>query len=467
MGISIVEVVARSLTPFAELYGRSELQRVEESAGKLRERLGGGVIWNINSTARGGGVAELLQSVVAYSRGASVDTRWLVMSGSPEFFRLTKQLHNAIHGHASEGFTLGQAERSVYESTAREVALELIAIVRPGDVVILHDPQPAGLCEALSRHGAHVIWRCHIGRDEANAESLRAWDFLAPYVRHAAVRVFTRQAYIPPQLTDARNVIIPPTIDPASAKNQAMSDDTAHAILVHAGIVEGPVPQGARCEFMLSDGSLSTVRRAADVIRLGRAPLWNVPLIVQVSRWDRLKDPIGVMQGFAMLNSAGVDASLVLAGPNVRAVADDPEGAEVFMEVEAAWRQLPHGARMNAQENAAMVNALQRHASVVVQKSLEEGFGLTVAEAMWKARPVVASRVGGIQDQIEHEVSGLLLDNPSDPRQLTAALRRVLEAPDLARRLGVQANKRVRDLFVNLRSLYAYTDLILTITDAR
>ena len=228
---------------------------------------------------------------------------------------------------------------------------------------------------------------------------------------------------------------------------------------------------------MLSDGSLSTVRRAADVIRLGRAPLWNVPLIVQVSRWDRLKDPIGVMQGFAMLNSAGVDASLVLAGPNVRAVADDPEGAEVFMEVEAAWRQLPHGARMNVQlvslpmhdpqENAAMVNALQRHASVVVQKSLEEGFGLTVAEAMWKARPVVASRVGGIQDQIEHEVSGLLLDNPSDPRQLTAALRRVLEAPDLARRLGVQANKRVRDLFVNLRSLYAYTDLILTITDAR
>jgi trehalose synthase len=474
VAISIIEVSARSLAPFAELYGHAELERVDESARKLHERLGEGVIWNVNSTARGGGVAELLQSVVAYSRGATIDTRWAVMGGSPEFFNLTKQLHNAIHGHAPEGFALDHAQRSLYEHFAQEAALDLMALVRPNDVVILHDPQTAGLAEPLAKYGAHVIWRSHIGRDEPNESSVRAWEFLAPYVRQAAVRVFTRKAYVPEQLANVRNVIIPPTIDPASPKNQTMSDDTTHAILVHAGILEGPMPADARCEFRHTDGSLSTVRRAADVVRLGRAPSWEAPLIVQVSRWDRLKDPIGVMRGFAVLNSAGVNASLVLAGPNVRAVADDPEGAGVFMEVEAAWRQLSQGVRMNVQlaslpmndlqENAAMVNALQRHAQVVVQKSLEEGFGLTVAEAMWKGRPVVASAVGGIQDQIEDGVSGLLVHDPRDPNEFASLLRRVLEQPELSRKLGEQAEKRVRELFVNLRSLHAYADLILNIT---
>lgn len=476
MGIHTVDVAARSLEPFAELYGPSELTRVAESVAKLRARLGeDGVIWNVNSTARGGGVAELLQSVVAYARGAGIDCRWVVMDGSAEFFRLTKQLHNAIHGYAHGDVSFGAKAHALYTDATQEAALEFLAVVRPGDVVLLHDPQTAGLCLPLVRHGIHVIWRCHIGRDTPNEYSERAWEFLAPYVRPAAVRVFTRKEYVPPQLASCRNAVVPPTIDPASPKNQPMSEATTRTILVEAGIIEGPIPEGGHGEFRQTDGSYSSVRHAADVLRLGRAPAWDIPLIVQVSRWDRLKDPIGVMQGFAMLSGAGFDANLILAGPNVRAVADDPEGAEVFAEVEDAWRELPHGVRMNvqlvslpmhdAQENAAMVNALQSHATVVVQKSLEEGFGLTVAEAMWKARPVIASRVGGIQDQIEHNVSGILLDHPDDPRELTTALKRVLEAPALAKQLGTEARKRVRDLFINLRSLYSYADLVMETTE--
>jgi trehalose synthase len=209
-----------------------------------------------------------------------------------------------------------------------------------------------------------------------------------------------------------------------------------------------------------------------DVIRLGRAPAWDTPLVVQVSRWDPLKDPIGVMRGFASLvdGQAPAGAELVLAGPDVRAISDDPEGAEVFDAVVAEWRALPHAIRNrvhlaslptdDVDENAAIVNALQRHAAVVVQKSLEEGFGLTVTEAMWKARPVVASAVGGIQDQIEDGVHGLLLHDPSDLSSFATSLRRVLEDTALAERLGSAARERVREQFLGVRHLLEYARLI-------
>jgi trehalose synthase len=177
-----------------------------------------------------------------------------------------------------------------------------------------------------------------------------------------------------------------------------------------------------------------------------------------------------VLEGFARYAERGGDTHLILVGPSVTDVADDPEGAEVFAEIMTAFRALPEGIRARVhltnlplddpQENAAIVNALQRHATVVAQKSLQEGFGLTVTEAMWKATPVVASRVGGIQDQIVHESSGLLLDDPRDPDALAAALQRLLADPDYARRLGRAGQERVRACYLNLRSLYAYAEVI-------
>ncbi len=214
------------------------------------------------------------------------------------------------------------------------------------------------------------------------------------------------------------------------------------------------------------------------MIRLGRPPTWETPLVVQVSRWDPLKDPVGVMRGFASLvdGTTPSSAHLVLAGPDVSGVTDDPEGGAVFDAVHLAWRALPHAVRdkihlaslptADVEENAVIVNALQRHATVVVQKSLKEGFGLTVTEAMWKGRPVLASAVGGIQDQIEDGVSGVLLKDPTNVEEFAMALRRLLEDPDWAQRLGAAARDRVCDQFLGIRHLLEYARLIARLDEA-
>jgi trehalose synthase len=465
-----VQVAPRSLRAFEPLVGAEQLAEAARAAAALHEQLSGRVIWNLNSTAVGGGVAEMLRSLLAYARGAGVDIRWRVFEAPTEFFRITKRLHNALHGFEGDGLPLEAGARKLYESALAKTAGEFSEFVRKRDVVLLHDPQTAGLIPHLVSMGARVVWRCHIGSDKTNAQSEQAWAFLDPYLEAADSLVFTRSAFVPPHLS-ARSAIIRPSIDPFSAKNQELDDATVLAILVHVGLVEGPAGPGAP-SFTTEDGSPGRVDHCADVMRLGRPPAPQTPLVVQVSRWDRLKDPVGVMRGFAQLidRTGANGAELVLAGPNVRAVADDPEGAEVFDEVASAWRSLPHGERRrvhlaslpskDVQENGVIVNALQRHASVVVQKSLREGFGLTVAEAMWKRRAVLASGVGGILDQIEDGVHGLLLSDPCDLEAFGAALGRLIESPTLRDELGRNARERVLREYLALRSLFEYAELI-------
>jgi trehalose synthase len=336
--------------------------------------------------------------------------------------------------------------------------------------VILHDPQTAGLASHLMAHGALVVWRCHVGNDEPGPEVEAAWDFLAPYLQDIPVTVFTREQYIPACCDNGRSMIIPPSIDPFSPKNQEMEEAVQRSILVHTGLIEGP--DGLPPMFTRQDGSPGRVDRRADITRAGPAPSWDTLLIVQVSRWDPLKDPIGVMHGFVELLQRPTErhAVLVLAGPNVSAISDDPEGKGTLDQVEAAWRELPHGFRERVhlaclpmaddEENAAIVNALQRHATIVVQKSLREGFGLTVTEAMWKGRPVVAGGVGGIRDQIEDGKSGLLIDNPRDLGAFAEALKRLLDDRQLCDTLGRNAHERVRERYLGIRHLLQYADLL-------
>ncbi len=466
-----VRVGAQSLERFRGVLPEERVDEGLRIAEAARERLAGRVVWNVNSTAVGGGVAEMLRPLLAYTRGAGINTRWLVIRGDDEFFRITKRLHHALHGSTGDGSPLGAAERDHYEAVLTENARELAAVLSPDDVVLLHDPQTAGLASHVARAGAKVIWRCHIGHDSPGAEVDHGWSFLAPYLESVPVFVFSRRAYVPGFCDHGRSVVIPPSIDPFSPKNQELDPDTVRSILVHVGLVEGPPPD-VPPTFERTDGSPGRVGRLADVLRLGRAPTWETPLVVQVSRWDDLKDPIGVLDGFAAIvdGRAPQDAELVLAGPNVHAVADDPEGARVFDDVVAAWRALPHAVRnrihlaslptADVDENAAIVNALQRHATVVVQKSLHEGFGLTVTEAMWKGRAVLASSVGGIQDQIQDGVHGLLLKDPRDRTEFSTALLRVLEEPALASRLGEAARERVREEFLGFRHLTEYARLI-------
>lgn len=457
-----VRVPSRSLARFAEVLEPAEFDRCRAHLRDAAERLRGRVVWHVNSTARGGGVAEMMSPLIGYARDGGADLRWMVVQGTPGFFTVTKRIHNMLHADPGDGGDLGPAERALYESALWDNAVELSALVRPRDVVVLHDPQTAGLIPPLRRRGARLVWRCHIGFEDLRDPLVaRAWDFLAPYIRAADATVFSRAAYVPDCCSAAPVHIIAPSIDPFSPKNQDMAPGAARAILARAGIVEG-APDDPPPVYVREDGAPGRVDRGADILHVGRAPRWDTPLIVQVSRWDRLKDHLGVMRGFARLGPMN-GTRLVLAGPAVTGVADDPEGPAVLGELTRAWRALPHETRhhvqiaslpvVDVQENAAMVNALQRHAAIVVQKSLKEGFGLTVAEAMWKGRPVVASAVGGIVDQIDDGRDGLLVHDPSDPGELADALRGLLDAPERADALGAAARERVRSRLLIIRQL--------------
>lgn len=451
--------------------GADVVARARDRANAVQDQLRGRVVWNINSTATGGGVAEMLPSLLGYARGLGIDTRWLVIEGVPPFFALTKRLHHHLHGSAGDGGPLGDAERRVYEQVARDNVESLLAQIRPRDVVILHDPQTAGLAPHLASAGVTVIWRCHIGNDEVNEEVARGWAFLEPYLEPVHAFVFTREAYVPPLAAGRYTALIPPSLDPFTPKNEDLDEETTLAILVHTGLLVGQA-SGAPITFLGEDGSPRRVDRRAEVVRWGQAPRWDTPLVVMISRWDPLKDPVGVMHGFAALidGTAPAEAELVLAGPETSGVADDPEAARVLEQTIAAWRELPEAARdrvhlaslptADVEENAVIVNALQRHARVVVQKSLQEGFGLTVAEAMWKSRAVLASAVGGIQDQIVDGEHGLLLDDPTDLGEFGSKLRRLLDDPALTARLGSSAKERVRERFLVVRHLGQYADLL-------
>ncbi len=452
------------------------LQRLEESAVRARARFGDRVIWHVNATAHGGGVAEMLQTLLAYGNGAGIENRWLVIDGDQEFFTITKRLHNRLHGAVGDDGSLGDEEHAHFEEVLAANSAELTSRVSPGDLVMLHDPQTAGLREGLRESGVRVIWRCHVGCDDTNSRTDQAWSFLRRYVEGADAFVFSRRVYAPPWVDPSRLAVIPPSIDPFSAKNAPLDVADVATVLARAGLVAGGDPDGP-VRYTRRDGTAGSVRDHAreGLIVDGSAPPHDARLVVQVSRWDRLKDMAGVMAGFALLVADGSHdgAHLMLLGPAVSGVTDDPEGAEVLDDCRAAWQGLPDAVRSRVHlasipmddpdENAVIVNAVQRHAHAVVQKSLVEGFGLTVTEAMWKGRPVVASRVGGIQDQIEDGRDGLLVDDPRDLDAFAAALGQLLANPRLADRLGAAGHLRALTDFLPDRHLDQYVGLFSTL----
>jgi trehalose synthase len=463
-----------ALGRYRELISRERFERLRGGAG-MRELLGGRQVWNVNSTAAGGGVAELLGTLLPLCLGLGVEARWLVIDGEPDLFVVTKRIHNGLNGVPGDGGPLGAAERALYRRVSEVNAGELTALLRPGDLVILHDPQTAGLVGPAKRAGTTVVWRCHVGCDEVNDDTDRCWEFLTPWLEDADALVFSTEQHVPGWVRKGAWPVhaIAPSVDPFSAKSIPIDPATATAVLRRAGLLAGDAPAAVRVHH--PDGSQITVRSRASVFREGPPPSPDTPQVVQVSRWDLLKDMLGVLRAFALTTGdGGADpahpAHLALLGPEVDGVSDDPEGKQVLERCVAAWRELPEPTRrrvtlaclpMDDQvENAVIVNAAQRHAAVVVQKSLSEGFGLTVTEAMWKSRPVIASAVGGIRDQIVDGEHGLLLDDSTDPVQAARAIDRLLADRAAAERLGEQAHQRVVDPFLPDRHLLQYADLV-------
>jgi trehalose synthase len=444
------------------------VERFHALAAHARELLGGRVIWNVSSTAGGGGVAEMLQRFLRYVLGAGVDCRWIVIDANPQFFEVTKRTHNLLHDAPGDGGELDDRARDVYEKVIEASARELLPQLGDGDVVILHDPQVVGLAPRLREQGTLAVWRCHVGTDEATDRTRHAWEFLRPWIDAAPLVVFSRRVYAPEWLDSERVRVIAPAIDPLSPKNQPLADHQVLAILGAAGVIG---VDAAEAVFQGSNDEQRTVDCRVRVIGEGRPLGADTPMLTQVSRWDHLKDMAGVMRGFVEGGVArATGAHLLLVGPDVSGVGDDPEGQQVLDECTSAWQALPAGDRAtvslvvvpmdDADQNAVIVNALQRHARVVVQKSLEEGFGLTVAEAMWKGRPVVASAVGGIQDQVRDGVDGLLLPRPDDLSAFADAARALLEDPARAERMGASGHERVKDQYLADRDLGQWMALL-------
>lgn len=459
---------------------RTAVDELRAEAAALVPRLEGRTVWMVNSTARGGGVAEMLPPLVSMLRELGVSTCWAVIKPeqAARFFSLTKRLHNLVHDSGDPD--LGPEDRELYESTSRRLSEELAGYVSPKDVVVVHDPQPAGVGALLAdKLDVLCVWRCHIGLDRRTPRTAAAWHFLEPSVSRYHHAVFSAAQYIPHYLA-GRASVIHPAIDPLSHKNRELSPIKLTGILCNAGLVEESSPvvtpawsKGAR--RLRRDGTFGPATDGGPVGLLFR------PMVTQISRWDRLKGWAPLLEGFAELKRRAAEgelslddrqrrrlqiARLILAGPEPGAVQDDPEAMDVLGELKSAYAALEPGLAEDVvllslpmdslKHNALMVNVLQRAASVVVQNSLQEGFGLVVAEAMWKRTPVLASATTGIRQQLRDGVDGRLIPAPDDPRCVAEMLHQMLADPNRRAQLARNAQRRVHDDFLIFRQVRSY-----------
>jgi trehalose synthase len=460
------------------------VRRLREAAAPIVPRMAGRTLWMINSTAKGGGVAEMLPAKVRLLRDLGIRAEWAVIeTDRPRFFQLTKRIHNLVHGSGEPRLT--QADRELYESVNRANADALAPLLEPRDVVVIHDPQPMPLAGMVrERVDVTAVWRCHIGLDTENDATRAAWEFLAPYGAAYARAVFSAPEYVPPFLAD-RAEVIHPGIDPLASKNREMHAHELVRVLANSALATttGPMlrpPFQQLANRLQPDGTFRPAIWPEEIGLLVR------PIVTQVSRWDRLKGFLPLLRAFAQLkrrarNGGGgfapmharrLDvARLVLAGPEPEGVADDPEAAEVLEELKREYAGLGPTAQADValitlpmrapRENALMVNALQRVSSIVVQNSLREGFGLTVAEAMWKRIPVLTNeRACGPRHQVRHLLDGLLIRDPESVDELARGLGEALSDPDRVDAWGRSAQRQVHDRFLVFSQLESWLRLL-------
>ncbi len=379
------------LDDYAPLIGEPAVAQLRALASPLQDR----TVEMVNSTAVGGGVAEILNRIVPMLGELGMTVRWEVITGGNEFFEITKAFHNALHGGPYD-LPPESFNTFLMYNQQNQAHMNLEA-----DFVIIHDPQPVALIDARKDHNGHWLWRCHIDLSRPHPV---VWQFLAPYIVRYDGAVFSspdfsRQLPIPQYLSY-------PSIDPLSEKNRDLPPEIVNGMLERFGI---------------------------DPLR---------PILAQISRFDRLKDPLGVCRAYQIVKRY-TDCQLVLAGGGAD---DDPEGATVLKEVQEAAAKDPDIHVLNLPPWSAFeINALQRGATIIIQKSLREGFGLTVTEALWKRKPVVASAVGGIPAQIIHKHTGLLAHSVEGA---AFQIRFLLSNPAFAQKLGEQGHEHVREHFL-------------------
>ncbi len=373
----------------------------------LAEKLKGKTVQQVNSTAVGGGVAEILNKMVPLLNEFGINTKWEVIKGGEGFFTATKKFHNALHGSPEE---ITDHDFEVFLETSKKNIEELNIYA---DIVVIHDPQPIALIRKKTNN--KWIWRCHIDVSNPNQ---KVWDFLRDFMTQYDSSIFSSPNFA--QNLPIRQFLIAPSIDPLSDKNRELTREEIDAVLKKYAIT------------------------------------LDKPIITQISRFDRLKDPVGVIKAYLLVKKH-IDCQLILAGGTAL---DDPEGAEVLEEVQEKAKQDADIHILLLPQNDIEVNALQRASTVVVQKSLKEGFGLTVSEALWKAKPVVASHVGGIPLQIKHKYTGLLCHSMQGA---ALAIEQLLDNPEYARKLGENGREHVKNNFLLTRNVRDYMLLFLSL----
>ncbi len=391
---------------YEPIVGRSYIEELR----LLGDRLNNKVIQNINSTYIGGGVAEILDHMVPLVNQLGVDMRWDVIQGNNDFFSVTKKFHNAIHG-IHENITASDFDLFIETTQKNAEQIKLY-----GDIIFVHDPQPIALIAQKETIGRKWAWRCHI---DISSPDETVWNFLHKFIVHYDAAVFSapnfaRQLSIP-------QFLISPSIDPLSDKNKELPIETINAVLSKYGLYQ------------------------------------EKPMILQVSRFDRLKDPVGVIAAFEMVRK-NIDCQLVLAGGTAT---DDPESEEVLKEVKERASGNPDIHVLLIPPGSDIeINALQRAATVILQKSIKEGFGLTVSEALWKKKPVVATGVGGITLQVKHKFTGLLCHSIEGAAY---SIRQLLINREYANWLGQNGHQHVKQNFLITRHVRDYLLLFLSL----
>lgn len=471
--IELVKIApAMTLDAYASIaYLAGSVQDLRKEAEAVLPMFRGRSVLMLNSAAIGGGVAEMLPQMVLMLNELGITANWAaIKTDRVDFFRLTKRLHNLIHGHGNPA--LGPEDRELYEAVNRGVANALRPHLKAGDILIVHDPQPMAAGAMLRRElGIRAIWRCHIGLDADLPATRAAWGFLRRYAEHYDHSIFSAPEYVPDYLA-GRASVIHPGIDPCSHKNRELTPHKLTGILCNAGLAkeQGPLltpPFPQQAQRLQADGSFAPATLPEEIGFLYR------PIVVELSRWDRLKGFRPLMAAFVRLKQRLQNPAafleprhrrrleivrLVLAGPDPSSVQDDPEAREELelisrdycalapeFQKDIAVLSLPLDSRKN---NELMINAIQRCATLVVQNSIREGFGLTVTEGMWKAKPVLGTEACGIRQQIRDGIDGRLVRNPEDPEEIAYRLDEML-ADNLEReRLGRNAQKRVYTEFL-------------------
>ncbi|MGD2068943.1 MAG: glycosyltransferase [Gemmatimonadota bacterium] len=460
------------------------VRTLREEAVRTARTLEGRTLWMVNSTEHGGGVAEMLPTVVTLLRELGVKTEWAVIeSQEPRFFELTKRIHNLIHGAGSPDLTA--EHRELFEGENARNAEEMAPWLSPGDILLVHDPQPMPLARILAdRVDLRTVWRCHIGLDEENEATNTAWRFLMPYAAAYERGVFSAPEYVPGMFRKISTVITP-AIDPLSHKNRDLPLHKIMGVLSNAALAAVSTPVLTPMYPWVAQ-RLQPTGRWAPANMSEDIGLPTRPIVSQISRWDRLKGWVPLLEAFAALKSRErVDGRhdghehrrrlelvrLALAGPEPESVADDPEATEVLEELVGRYEELPPHIQRDIAlialplgdpaQNALMVNAIQRSSSLVVQNSLREGFGLTVTEAMWKHVPVLSnSRACGPRQQVRDGIDGRLVTDPSDVDALVEALDDMLRASAEREDWGRNAQRRVHRHFLVFNQVSAWLHLL-------